>query len=391
MLRCRLAQVLVASGVLAAAFGANAGARAEPDAHSITPLDIRILRPASVVPATDGRHLVFEALISNFSPVPMTLATVRLGTVAQPAALARFEGAALTALLSRPGRPSGDGQPPVTVIQGNTYAAALFDVHLGDDAEVADLRLALTIAPFKPDLPDTTLNTAVAVPLDRATPVVVSAPVAGTGWVAFNGLSATSIHRTTVMVVDGQARVPERYAIDFMRLTGDGQEFGGDQARNESWPGYGQAVLAVADGVIESVRDGFPDNVPGRPPAQKVTLDTIAGNQVVLRMKGGAYAFYAHLIPGSIPVRPGQAVHKGEVLGRLGNSGQSDAPHLHFQVGDGGHIAASDGLPFVFDAFTLAGVIPDTAAADAGAAWRADQPPETRRRQLPTENAVMGF
>ncbi|MDZ5648011.1 M23 family metallopeptidase [Nitrospirillum sp. BR 11828] len=387
MVRHPLVQLLLLSGLLVAAFGA----RAEPDVHSITPLDIHILRPASVVPATDGPHLVFEALISNFSPVPMTLSSVRLGTAAQPAALARFEDAALATLLSRPGRPPGDGQPPVTVIQGNTFAAALFDLPLGDDAPVADLRLALTIAPFKPDLPDTTLNTAVAVPVDRTPPVIVSAPVAGTGWVAFNGLSATSIHRTTLMVVDGQARVPERYAIDFMKLTGDGREFRGDQARNESWPGYGQAVLAVADGVIESVRDGFPDNVPGRPPAQKVTLDTIAGNQVILRLKGGAYAAYAHLIPGSIPVRPGQAVRQGQVLGRLGNSGQSDAPHLHFQVGDRGHIAATDGLPFVFDAFTLLGVVADTAAADAGGAWTASQVPQPRRRQLPAENAVIGF
>ncbi|TWB44498.1 M23 family metallopeptidase [Nitrospirillum pindoramense] len=387
MARRRFAQVLVLSGLLAAAFGA----RAQPDVHSITPLDIRILRPASVVPATNGRHLVFEALISNFSPVPLTLSAVRLGTAAQPAALARIEGTALADLLSRPGRPAGEGQPPVTLIQGNTFATALFDLPLGGDTQVADLQLALTIAPFKPGLPDTTLNTAVAVPVDGSQPLVVSAPVAGTGWVAFNGLSATSIHRTTLMVVDGQARVPERYAIDFMKLTGDGREFSGDQARNESWPGYGQAVLAVADGVVESVRDGLPDNVPGQPPAQKVTLDTIAGNQVILRLKAGAYAAYAHLIPGSIPVRPGQAVHQGQVLGRLGNSGQSDAPHLHFQMGDRGHIAAADGLPFVFDAFALLGVVADTAAADAGGAWTPSQAPQPRHGQLPAENAVIGF
>ncbi|MBB6250221.1 M23 family metallopeptidase [Nitrospirillum iridis] len=368
--------------------------QAEPVAHSITPLDIRVLRPASVVPTTDGRHLVFEAVISNFSTLPLTLSALRLGTVEQPEALGRFEDKALAELLQRPGgkaaEPSAEGGPSPATIGGNSFAVALFDVPVSDGIMVGDVRLGLSIAPFRPGLPDTTLNATVPVPLDRTPAVVLSSPLMGLGWVAFNALSNTSIHRTTLMVVDGQARVPERYAIDFMKLGEDGREFSGDQASNDSWAGYGQPILAVADGVIESIRDGLPDNVPGQPAAQKATLDTIAGNQVILHI-GGVYVVYAHLIPGSIAVRPGQAVRRGQVLGRLGNSGQSDAPHLHLQVGDQGHVAAADGLPFVFDAFTLAGVVPDADALDKGQAWRPDQAPQPRHRQLPVENAVMGF
>ncbi|MDE1147937.1 MAG: M23 family metallopeptidase [Azospirillaceae bacterium] len=388
MVRRSPARVLAA--VFATLISVAAGAQTAP--HSITPLDIRILSPAGVVPTTDGAHLVFEAVIGNYAALPMTLATVHLGTASSPDAFGRFEGAALDGLLQRPGRASGDGV--AATLQGNSFAVALFDVRLADTAvtpqALAGLRLGVTIAPFKPGLPDTTLNTGVAVPVNTWEPTVLSAPLRGGGWVAFNALSNTSIHRTTLMVVDGQVRVPERYAIDFVQLDGQGREFAGEQGRNESWPGYGQPVLAVADGVVTVVRDGLPDNVPGQPPAQKATLDTIAGNMVILRA-GAVSVMCAHLIPGSLTVRPGQAVRKGQVLGRLGNSGQSDAPHLHLQVTDLDHPAAADGLPFVFDAFTLEGTVADTAAIDAGGAWTADAPPQARRHQLPLENAVLGF
>src|SRR4051794_39339030 len=70
------------------------------------------------------------------------------------------------------------------------------------------------------------------------------------------------------------------------------------------------------------------------------------GNHVILSLRNGHYAFYAHLQPGSIRVKPGDRVRRGQVLGLLGNSGNSNATHLHFHIMNGDSWFASEGLPF---------------------------------------------
>ena len=82
-----------------------------------------------------------------------------------------------------------------------------------------------------------------------------------------------------------------------------------------------------------------------------MTFETMGGNQVVLDLGAGQYAFYAHLQPGSIRVRQGERVRKGQVLALLGNSGNSTAPHLHFQVSDAPVLLGGEGLPYVIDRF----------------------------------------
>jgi murein DD-endopeptidase MepM/ murein hydrolase activator NlpD len=81
----------------------------------------------------------------------------------------------------------------------------------------------------------------------------------------------------------------------------------------------------------------------------------LPGNHLVVRMRGGESAVFAHFVPGSVAVRVGQRVRRGDLLGRLGNSGASLAPHLHFHVVDGDSAATSDGTPFVLDRFGISG------------------------------------
>jgi murein DD-endopeptidase MepM/ murein hydrolase activator NlpD len=82
-----------------------------------------------------------------------------------------------------------------------------------------------------------------------------------------------------------------------------------------------------------------------------------AGNHVVVEIAPGVFATYAHLQPGSLAVRVGERVTPGQRLGRLGNSGNTTAPHLHFQISDGPDIVTANSLPFVFDRYTLAGTV----------------------------------
>jgi len=111
-------------------------------------------------------------------------------------------------------------------------------------------------------------------------------------------------------------------------------------------------VLAVADGIVASVKDGIPENVPGLTSrAVTITMETVAGNSVVLDLGNGRFAFYAHLVPGSLRVKVGDRVRRGDVIGLLGNSGNSTAPHLHFHVGDRNAGLAAEGLPYAIDSW----------------------------------------
>jgi hypothetical protein len=118
-------------------------------------------------------------------------------------------------------------------------------------------------------------------------------------------------------------------------------------------------------------------------------LDTAAGNRVVEDLGGGRFALYAHKQPGSVTVAVGQRVERGQVLGKVGNSGNSTEPHLHFHVMDGAGGASAlgaNGLPYVFDRFTLVGNIPDITKP---VLVPAEHP--RRRGQLPLHGDLVAF
>jgi murein DD-endopeptidase MepM/ murein hydrolase activator NlpD len=93
------------------------------------------------------------------------------------------------------------------------------------------------------------------------------------------------------------------------------------------------------------VAENIPDPVKR---AAEMTLVTAGGNYVALDIGYGRYALYGHLIPGSIKVKKGDFVKRGQVLGRLGNSGNSTEPHLHFQIADAPSFLNANGLPYLY-------------------------------------------
>jgi len=78
----------------------------------------------------------------------------------------------------------------------------------------------------------------------------------------------------------------------------------------------------------------------------------LAGNHVIVS-SGDVHALYAHLAPGSVAVTPGATVAAGEMIGRVGHTGNSTAPHLHFQLMDAADPFAADGLPCAFAAYLI--------------------------------------
>ena len=193
--------------------------------------------------------------------------------------------------------------------------------------------------------------------IDPESPVIIGPPLRGGNWVAVNN-SNYSNHRRTIHYFDGQERNVQQFAIDWAKLDNNLRAASGNGSRNQDHYAYGQEVLAVRDGVVAGLRDGMAENPrPGVLRYQNPTTEELAGNWVLLDMGNNQYAMYAHLIPGSIAVEVGQRVSKGDVLGRVGNSGNSTAPHLHFHVAevfDTQHASAANGsgLGYVFESFS---------------------------------------
>jgi murein DD-endopeptidase MepM/ murein hydrolase activator NlpD len=134
-----------------------------------------------------------------------------------------------------------------------------------------------------------------------------------------------------------------------------------------AWPmigtndSYSGPVLAVADAIVVASRNDLPDQVPGKLP-DGLPIDEADGNFAILDIGGGAYALYAHMQPGSVRVSAGDRVRRGDQIGTVGNSGNSQAPHLHLQMMNAPSGLAANGVPYVFDAFSV------TAVDEAGTA-----------------------
>ena len=116
------------------------------------------------------------------------------------------------------------------------------------------------------------------------------------------------------------------------------------------------------------------------------------GNFVVLEIAPHTFVHYAHLQPGSVAVKVGERVRQGAVLGRLGQSGSANAPHLHFLVSNSAAFEESEGLPFVFESFdslgsaTLRQVLDPAASVPMGPAFQ-----KACQQQLPLDDNVVRF
>lgn len=109
---------------------------------------------------------------------------------------------------------------------------------------------------------------------------------------------------------------------------------------NSEYPSYNQPIVADAPGIVVTAVDGVPDNVPG-----VVNKYDMHGNYVVIDHQNGEFSLMAHLIPGSLKVRPGQPVNAGSEIGRCGNTGHSTMPHLHWQVMTNANANVAQGIP----------------------------------------------
>jgi hypothetical protein len=211
------------------------------------------------------------------------------------------------------------------------------------------------------------------VPVSHDSVPVLSSPLTGGTWLAADGPTNDSNHRRSIFAIDGHIYSPERFAIDWDKIGPNNDTHHDGTTKNENWWGWGDPVLAVADGEITEVVDEFPDNSPGVLPP--VTLDNIAGNHIILQIAQNRFVTYAHLQKGSIKVRTGSHVHRGDVLALLGNSGNTTGAHLHLQVTDRNSVLQAQGVPFLLADFTYLGPGSDYPERQVSLPWLNSIPP----------------
>ena len=170
-----------------------------------------------------------------------------------------------------------------------------------------------------------------------------------------------------------------------------GRLFDGPLDQLSSYPYFGDEVHSATAGKVVGVVDNIPNTPAGAfPPA--ITAERAGGNHVVVAFGGGHYAFYAHLQPGTVRVKVGQKVKVGQTLGLLGNSGNSNAPHLHFHVMDSPHPLASNGMPYRFTNFSVEGELTNLSGIEAGETAKIDRVGLGRRSaELPLNDEVIAF
>jgi hypothetical protein len=192
-------------------------------------------------------------------------------------------------------------------------------------------------------------------PRFNETPLSISSPVKGDNWIFINQ-STNEYHFYTMFFVGGKLLYGERFAFDNLQLNDQMTNyFEGDPKVNESYFNYKDTLYAVADGAILKVTDGRPENKGDSQDLVFASIDEYGGNYVILDIGNGLYAFYAHCAPNEFFVAQGDVVKEGDPIALLGNSGNSTAPHLHFQITDEPSLFLSCGQPFVIKSYTKVG------------------------------------
>jgi len=324
-------------------------------------VEVQTPKPPTPVVA-EGKHvLAYELQITNFDVVPLTLE--RIDVAGQS-----FTGDELAHLLS----PVGTAPEKLDRIDSGRRVIAFMWLTLPLDAPAPrTLHHHLTFDQSSIDID---------VPVLDAHVPVLRPPFADGEWLAGNGPSNTSVHRRSVTALNGRTYVGQRFAIDWLLIGANGDTTHDGRATNEHYWGFGYQVHAMASGEVTEVVDEYEDHPPGQLPP--VTLENIGGNHVIIRIAPQQYILYAHLQQHSIRVRLHQQVNAGDVIAKLGNSGNTTGPHLHTEVMDGNAMLGAEGIPFLFDHFRFLGYGRDFEESH--------HPDEPRVRTMPIDDEVIG-
>lgn len=385
--RCALLAVLIS--LIPALSGAFADST--PARETMTPLLLKVIDAPVVFFGSDGRsHLAYELWITNFSSADAVLEKVEV--LGDGVVIASLDSNEIARRLQSAGVRQSSG-----TLAKSSQALLFVHVVLTQGAAVPrqlSHRVSARVDAAPPGHQELT-EAGGATPVTQNAPVRIAPPLQGEAYISADSCCDATRHTRAALPINGRVWIAQRYAVDWEQLDKDHRIYAGPREKPESYAIFGKPVIAVADAAVVSITDGLPEQTPGNFPTD-ISLDAADGNSVILDLGGHRYCLYAHMQPGSIRVRPGDKVHRGEVIGLVGNSGNSVAPHLHFQVMDAPSSLASNGLPYEIDDFQVTGKTPGTGAFDEAEEKGtplavSSQPARNVQNVLPLDQLIVSF
>jgi murein DD-endopeptidase len=352
-----------------------------PLAHATTPeesFDLLVPAPPMSRPVDEGQELVYELHLSNFTRRDLQPRRVDVLDAADGRVLASYEGQALEQRLDRSGlqwradtyQAIPSGRRGVVFIE-LTMPGALPQMlrhRIGYSGATDDAGLRYVEGGRAPVVAGNT--------------PVLSPPLRGGPRVAIYDARWTRGHRRVGYATEGALRTPGRHAVDWVKLDASARKApAGNELAARAFS-HGEDVLAVADGVVVSVDDQWPERT-----RLSDRSTGLAGNSVVLALDNGHFAHYGHLKPGSALVAQGARVRAGDKIAEVGFSGSASHPQLHFALTDGPVELASEGVAYAFDRYRLLGRFSDV--SQIGVSGWTPAPDATARGLMPAAMSVL--
>jgi len=326
---------------------AAAALSASPDTGSV---QLRVLPETPLIEQGPGgeQRLNFDFILENGSDRTLRIDEVEVSAYdrAGRLILRRFvdDNGSSPSVGTIPGRSMDAGKRTIVFNPFHGFPA---------DVELSDLRYRVLL---RDSAGDTTFARATVRPRAFAPRTRLSLPVAGR-MIVYDGHDFYGHHRRLGLADDFAAQLGitsnfMRYSYDFIPVDSAGEMVRGEESDNRSWLGFGTPILAPADGRVVAAVDTARDDRQIVMPAVMADVINMYGNYLVIDHGNGEFSMLGHIQQGSLRVRAGDTVRRGQHVAGMGAAGSSKMPHLHYELRTGPGMRGVEGLPAYFEGYT---------------------------------------
>jgi hypothetical protein len=353
-------------------------------------ITVTFLAPPAPIRQDGTTRLYYEMAVTSFAAGRYVLDSIeaKAGNTRT-----KFEGAQLAALILRPGAAKTTEPADDRALESGRSFILFLELNLGTDKAPASIENTLHVRDDQGDVHDVVIA---PLAISDQAPLVIAPPLRGE-WIAGDSASnrPDAAHRRAVLFENGHAWIAQRFAIDWVQyqnVDGKRTTWRGPEDKNESYFCYDQPIYSVAAGKVVDVSDGAPENVPHSGKyAIAIDFNNAAGNHVVVEIAPHRYVLYAHIRPGTVSVKKGEAVVAGQLIGHVGNTGSSAEPHLHMHIDDQPSFLGGNGVPYVFANGDASGPVDANVSSPTAVYFGPIGPQHPFVNDYPAENALVTF